>query len=83
MENKIHWRKMISNTSIKEKNDGQKAGSRERIGLVACSLMVTAPPHLQNSTSQVLMSHMRGVTAPAHLREPPGNSAGAVVPGEC
>lgn len=34
MENKIHWRKIISNTSIKEKNDGQKAGSQDSIMLV-------------------------------------------------
>lgn len=69
MENKIHWRKITSNTSIKEKNDGQKAGSGEKIVLVACSLMVISPPHLQNSTLEMCMSHKRGVTAPAHLKD--------------
>lgn len=45
MENKIHQRKIKSSTSIKEKNDGQKAGTGERTVLA----IVIAPPHLQNS----------------------------------
>lgn len=64
MENKIHWRKITSSTSIKEKNDGQKAGTWERIVLAVCSPVVIAPPHLQNppSSSEMFMSRTRGTT---------------------
>lgn len=37
----------MSSTSVREKNDDQKAGTQERIVLAECSPMVIAPPHLQ------------------------------------
>lgn len=76
MENKIHWRKITSNTSIKEKSDGQKADTWESIVLVTCRLMVIAPPHLQNPLSEMFLSHTRGVTAPAQLRQAPRQQGG-------
>lgn len=49
MENKIHWRKITSSTSTKGKNDGQKAGTWERLMLAVHSPMIIAPPHPQNA----------------------------------
>jgi len=58
MENKIHWRKITSSTE--EKNDGQRAGTREKIVLAVRSPVVIAPSHLQEKEKHSLLkrSHL-------------------------
>lgn len=77
MENKIHWRKITSNTSIKEKSDGQKADTRESIVLVACRLMVIAPPHLQNPRQKCSCLTQGEWQLQPNSDKPPGNGAAA------
>lgn len=78
MENEIHWRKIMSSTSIWEKNDGHKADTQESIVLP----VVIAPAHLKPLPLD-FMSQTASTTVLGLFREAVMELQGNFVLGKC